>query len=152
MTTIAAKVCKEGGQIASDLQATHSGGLKFKLKTKILEFSQPLIWPTKFYLGLCGDLDSFSDVISYLTDPTDFKRAPRGTGGDFLVLTGDKKLFTFKSPAKWMAIDSPFYAVGTGMNYAMSAMDCGKTALQAVKVASKYDIYTGMGFKSFDLK
>lgn len=146
MTTIAAT--RE--QIAGDLQATHSGGLKFKLKTKIGEFYQPLIWPTKFYVGMCGDVDSFPDVIEWLGDPTS-RKPPKATGGDFLVLTEDKKIFTFKNPSKWIAVNQSFYAVGSGMNYAMSAMECGKTAIEAVKVASKFDLYTGMGVTHFDV-
>lgn len=147
MTTIAANKT----QIACDLQATHSGGLKFKLKTKILEFYQPLIWPTPFYVGLCGDVDSFPDMIDYFSDPT-ARKPPKGGSGDFLILTDDKKIFTFKNPSKWIAVNQDFYAVGTGMNYAMSAMECGKTPLEAVKIASKFDLYTGMGFKHIDIK
>jgi len=147
MTTIAC----DKSQIAGDLQATHSGGLKFKLKTKLQEFYQPLIWPTKFYVGLCGNVDEFPDILMYLADPTQFKKAPKGSGGDFLILTEDKQIFTFKSPAKWIAVNQPFYAVGSGMNYAMSAMACGKTPVEAVKVASKFDLYTGFGVTHFDI-
>jgi hypothetical protein len=117
-----------------------------------VEFTQPLLWPTKFYLGLCGNVDDFPDVINFLEDPTSWKKPPKGSGGDFLILTEDKKIFTFKSPAKWIAVNQDFYSVGSGMNYAMSAMECGKSALEAVKVASKFDLYTGMGTKHYDIK
>lgn len=146
MTTIAATK----KQIAGDLQATHSGGLKFKLKTKIIEFYQPLLWPNKFYVGLCGNVDAFPNIINWLSDPTG--KPPKDASGDFLVLTEDKKIFTFKNPANWIAINQDFYAVGSGMPFAMSAMSCGKTALEACKIANKFDMYTGMGYTHVDLK
>lgn len=124
--------------------------MKFKLKTKIVEFDQPLIWPVKFYVGLCGDVDTFSDTIDYLRNPVG-RKPPRGTGGDFVILTEDRKIFTFKNPSKWLTINQNFCAVGSGMTYAMSAMECGKTPIEAVKVASKFDLYTGMGFKHIDI-
>lgn len=109
------------------------------------------MWPTKFYVGLCGDVDVFPDIIEFLSDPTS-RKAPKAVGGEFLVLTEDKKLFTFQNPTKWIMVNQPFYAVGSGMNYAMAAMECGKSPIEAVKIASKFDRSTGMGFKSFDIK
>jgi hypothetical protein len=147
MTTIAVNK----SQIACDLQATHSGGLKFKIKTKIIPIEQPLVYPTKFYVGLCGNTDLFSDIISWFANPESYKRPPSGKGGDFIVLTADKKIFTFASPAQWLPIDQPFYAVGSGMNFAMAAMEAGKTPLQSVKIASKFDPLTGLGFKKVDI-
>jgi hypothetical protein len=148
MTTIA--VTRD--QIAGDRQVTHSGGLKFKVTTKVHEFYQPLLWPKKFYVGMCGNVDEFPDILQFLYDPAAMKKAPKGNGGECVVLTEDRKIFTFKSPSKWIHVEQPFYAVGTGMNYAMSAMECGKTAIEAVKVASKFDLYTGMGVTHFDVE
>ena len=39
----------------------------------------------------------------------------------------------------------PFYAIGSGREYAMAAMHCGKTAAEAVEIAAVYDLYTGGG-------
>lgn len=38
-----------------------------------------------------------------------------------------------------------FYAIGSGREYAMAAMHCGKTAAEAVEIAAVYDLYTGGG-------
>lgn len=40
-------------------------------------------------------------------------------------------------------IKGPFIADGTGFKVALGAMEMGASAAEAVKVASKYDIYTG---------
>jgi len=147
MTTIAATK----SQIACDVQATHPSGMKFKIKTKVHEFYQPLIYPTKFYMGFCGSLDSVVPAIDFFTDPTQYKKPPKISNAEFMVLTEDKKLFMFYNPAQWIAIDQPYYAIGSGMCYAMGAMAAGKTPLEAVKLAAKYDAGTGLGYKSFNV-
>ena len=44
----------------------------------------------------------------------------------------------------WLEIRMPFYAVGSGRDFAIGAMHCGKTPAEAVEIASKYDLKTGM--------
>lgn len=34
------------------------------------------------------------------------------------------------------------FAIGSGCKYAMAAMACGKTPVEAVKVAAKFDVFT----------
>ena len=148
MTTIA---CSKT-QIACDLQATHSGGLKFKIRTKIVPINNPVVYPHKFYVGLCGDTSLFTDIVGWLADPSAYKRPPKGNGGDFIVLAEDGCIFTFANPSQWMPVDQPYYSVGTGMNYAMAAMAAGKTPYEAVKIAGKFDPSTGMGYKKVDFK
>lgn len=48
-------------------------------------------------------------------------------------------------------IHDPFYAIGTGAPYAVAAMECGRTAEQAVAVASKYDTTCGHGIDTLQL-
>lgn len=40
-------------------------------------------------------------------------------------------------------IDSEFYAVGSGDDYALGAMACGCSAVQAVEIAARFDPHTG---------
>lgn len=144
MTTIA--VTKT--QIACDLQFTHSNGLKFKGKTKLYEFPISAIYPKPFCIGYCGDAAAILPVLDWLVDPT--TRPPKSTTGEFVVLTSDKKIYTFSSPAQWIIVDQPMYAIGSGSHFALGAMGAGATALEAVKSAAKFDPMTGLGFKSVD--
>lgn len=41
------------------------------------------------------------------------------------------------------------FAIGSGAKYAMAAMACGKTPAEAVKVAAKFDPFTGGAVRSF---
>lgn len=44
------------------------------------------------------------------------------------------------------------YAIGSGMEFAMAAMDSGLSAKQAVKVAKKRDPYTGGKVRTFNVE
>lgn len=147
MTTIA--VSKK--QIAGDRQATHGGGMKFRLKTKIFEYESPLLYPKKFYVGLAGNVDKFADVLEFFLDPTQFKKAP-SLNGEGVILTADGKIFTFgKSPDNWIVVDQPTYSIGSGSHIAMGAMAAGATPLDAVKAAIKMDPSSGMGTSHYNL-
>ncbi|MGH8759594.1 MAG: hypothetical protein ACREVW_08805 [Burkholderiales bacterium] len=37
----------------------------------------------------------------------------------------------------------PFYAIGSGAHFALAAMACGKSAVQAVRISARFDPYTG---------
>lgn len=37
----------------------------------------------------------------------------------------------------------PFYAIGSGAHYALAAMACGKSAVEAVRIAARFDPGTG---------
>lgn len=45
-----------------------------------------------------------------------------------------------------------FITMGTGADYAMGAMEAGKTAKEAVKIATKYDVNSGGDILVFDTK
>lgn len=43
----------------------------------------------------------------------------------------------------FLACSRPFHAIGSGRDYALAAMACGKTAQQAVEIAMSFDNGTG---------
>lgn len=43
----------------------------------------------------------------------------------------------------WYTHDTPYYAIGSGMDFAYGAMDYGASAVEAVKVAIKRNAYCG---------
>lgn len=147
MTTIAATRF----QIAGDRQASHSGGLKFKLKTKLNSYENPIFYPTTFHVGLCGNIEDFPAVWDFFTDPTQYKKAPKLTKGEGLILSEDGKIWTFWKADMWHLVDQPYYAIGSGMNFAMGSMAAGSSAYEAVKYASKLCPSTGMGITKIDL-
>lgn len=137
--------------MACDLQATHSSNYKLKVKTKIFEIENKHLWNTPFLVGYSGNVDEVPGVIAYLLTADQTTKPPKAKTIEGLILTKDRKIFSFfGNPSTWIQIDQPYYAIGSGMHFAGSAMECGKTPLEAVKIASKFDTGTGMGFKTFD--
>ena len=147
MTTIAVSRT----QIAGDRQANHNGGLKFKIKSKIYSFSNSDFYKYSFHIGLAGNVDTFPEVIAFFLDPSNVEKTPKLKGGEGIILSEDGKIWTFADPSKWLYIDQPYYAIGTGMNFAMGAMSAGATPYEAVKYAEKLDPQTGMGVTKIDI-
>lgn len=65
-----------------------------------------------------------------------------GDAFDILIWDG-KKLFEANSCCRPCEIEEPYYAIGSGAVHAITAMDCGKSAAQAVQMAMKRDPATG---------
>jgi hypothetical protein len=138
-------------QIAGDRQANHNGGLKFKLKTKLYSFENPIFYHKPFHVGLCGNVDDFPEIIEFFSDPTKYKKAPKFNKGEGVILSEDGKIWTFWRADTWCLVDQPFYSVGSGMNFAMGSMAAGSTAYEAVKYAATLCPNTGMGITKIDI-
>lgn len=134
-------------EIACDLQFTHGSGYKFKGSTKVHEIFNPSVYPKPFYVGFCGSVEAGQAGLAWLVDPSD--KPPKTSGAEFVILTKDKRMFTFQNPSKWIEIKEPFYSVGSGSQYAAGALAAGKTPIEAVKIAAKFDPHTGVGYKTF---
>jgi hypothetical protein len=132
--------------MVGDLQMTEAN-MKWKCKTKIYKFpAHEATYPTEFFGGFAGDLGVCLDVAAYLSMPDTFKPPRQAING--LILTADKKIFSFNYARTWMELDVPYAAAGSGMYYAIAAMDAGASPIEAMKIVSKRDPYTGMGYKS----
>jgi hypothetical protein len=98
-------------------------------------------------IGVCGHFEAsllFAEWYGSRSDKI-FDRITRfDKDSDFSVLiwTG-KKLFTADRMMLMYEAHEDYYAIGTGASYAITAMDCGKSAAQAVQMAMKRDINTG---------
>lgn len=65
-----------------------------------------------------------------------------GDAFDILIWDG-KRLFEANPCCRPVELDEPYYAIGSGGVHAITAMDCGKTAAQAVQLAMKRDCASG---------
>jgi hypothetical protein len=149
LTTIA--INKQG--IAGDKQFTYNGTTKMLGKTKIFEVpadtAKGVFGCKKVLVGFCGDAVPMNRAVRWLWEPT--SRSPKLKNIEVLVLTDRKEIFHGNDFRSLLKIEDPYAAIGTGMQYALGAMRSGKTPLEAVKIASAYDIYTGMGFNELRL-
>lgn len=151
MTTVAANRTT----IASDLQFTY-GNTRFKGKTKIFDFPKPkaqfLLKTDRVLAGVSGSATQIAHLVEWLHDGETTSKPPKIKKLELLCLTAEGKLYWGDGVTSFLQIDEPFWAIGSGMDFAIGAMKQGATPLEAVKVASKSDVNTGLGFQEFHLK
>ena len=136
MTTIAYR----NGIMASDSMASEEDYLQKVDCQKIWKIKDTLIGTAKgSYAGLVF-IEWFKgkvpkDKMDWLDQGDDFETLVVDTKGT--ILTYNRYLVPDRHGQK------EFWAIGSGAKCAMVAMECGKTAEQAVRLAIKYDLYSG---------
>lgn len=147
MTTIAANK----DTIACDLQFT-TGTIKLKGGSKITEvggtIAKELFGVDRVLIGYCGTAAELGNMNRWLSNPT--TKPPVFRNGNMLMLS-KRGLFFSENLIDWHPVNQKYYAMGSGGAFALGALEAGKTPLEAVKVASKHDAFTGMGFKEYKL-
>ena len=95
----------------------------------------------KHFYGACGDVQICRAVHAWLMgeDKPALSDADKFHG----LLIEDGKVFTLESRLIKIPHDSPFIAIGSGRDFAMGAMACGKSAADAVRIAMQFDVDTG---------
>ena len=147
MTTIAYK----DGTMAADSQLTRGDTIPMFGTCKIIENDGWLI-------GVAGDLADIvrienalawhlSETTAEGTGKTE-KRALTAIGKDcndaqLLVVTPTYQVYEFDMSRIGVLINLPFYAIGSGADFALGAMEAGATARRAVEVSTKFDIRSG---------
>ena len=142
MTTIAIK----DGILACEGKETHSDGFIVSWNT------EKVLLHNDAYYGFCGSTHHILVVMDTIK-----------ANGELTDLSPDITLQFIKMPKKgpplllWLEnghltqeiIGKEGMAIGSGMNYAMVAMSCGKSAVEAVKEAIKWDCFSGGKVKSY---
>lgn len=128
MTTIA----WDGKTLAADTRAT-AGGFAFG-NDKAVRLKDG-----RLYAG-SGSAEDCEAVRIWLETGGDKPTLKDYVG---LVIGSDASIWRYEDKLVPFQVTSPFHAVGSGRDYAIAAMHMGKTAREAVELASVYDIYTG---------
>lgn len=138
MTTIA----WDGKTLASDSRSTMGSMIYEEDAQKIFPNVGPFV-----VLGIAGDYQAAMDVIDMIKDFTKISHI-RGIPTEdighvsLIGVTHDGILWSYAGENSCqLRSDRPF-ATGSGGEYALAAMDLGKTAEEAVIYASTRDIYT----------
>jgi ATP-dependent protease HslVU (ClpYQ) peptidase subunit len=126
---------------------THHSGYKLRIATKVHLFNNKLIYPTPFYLGFAGSVDDAHSILEWFMEPDN--KPPRVKASEYIILSADKKIFTFTNPHRWIEIGEQYYSIGSGAQYALGALAAGKSPKEAVEISAKCDPHTGMGVKTF---
>ena len=134
MTTIA---CNKD-VMAADSQATASN--RSSKVVKIFRVNGDII-------GCSGTVEDWLIFVEWYKNKT----SPPELDSDFgaLVLTRDGTIYEYGNKLMKMEIFEDFYAIGSGSDIAIGAMSVGADPKQAVKIAAKFDVYTGEPVKTF---
>lgn len=147
MTTVA----WDGRTLASDSRATWDGHVKSHC-VKMWRV-QSRVDPVKgeCLLAIAGDLYAgllFKDWLELGGEPHLIKRGVTGemddSGGDFDALIVHRRgVYGANFLCRLEPIGMDEWAHGSGRMAALAAMACGKSATEAVRIASRFDAYTG---------
>ena len=136
MTTIA----WDGKTLAGDKQSTSGNTPTVTVKVAKIKRGKEV-----YLVGFCGRLADGQAFFRFVE--RDFQDAPPINDLSAMVIKRDGTVTTYSdvnaNPCALGKLD--YWAVGSGSDYALGAMAFGATAEQAIEVATKLDIYTGMG-------
>lgn len=137
MTTIAYK----NGILAADKQ-TNLGPFPTRT-TKVFRHGEWLAAGT-------GDTHRIREIHEWIEAGMDPKTLPAfqrdpDTSATFILVDQKGEIFLLDNSHTLVQVEQPFYAIGSGRDFAMMAMHLGKSAPEAVELAAIYDTSTGMG-------
>jgi hypothetical protein len=137
MTTIAYK----DGVLAGDKRACY--GQVAHPVTKVRRLKDGSI------AGGAGTMACILQMLDWLDSGGDHARFPAEQRTDdwepILVVRPDRRIQIYERTPFPTETHSPFFAIGSGKEYAMMAMHLGKSAAEAVALAAQFDPGTGHG-------
>lgn len=140
MTTIA----WDGHTLAGDRQSTWGGTAT---KTRKIFRAEHTDGRKMIYgcAGLSHECQAYTRWINGEIEKPDFT--------DLSILSIDQKgrIWHTNQTLLWVRIMARQWAIGCGCDYALGAMAAGKTATEAVRIASKLDVHTGLGVDTLRL-
>ncbi|MDE2468427.1 MAG: hypothetical protein KGL35_06715 [Bradyrhizobium sp.] len=143
MTTVA----WDGKMLAADRRAT-SQGMAYEV-CKLHRTPDGRLLAGAGYAGLIGRM------FAWLDNPErDWNARPAEQASDdyvFIIEITTAAEIRLHGRYGEETTTSPFTASGSGRDYAMAAMACGKTAAEAVEIAARFDIGTGGGVDTLTL-
>jgi len=129
----------DGKTLAADKQYTNAGIRR--TGTKIFRLRDGLA-------AICGRASESLEMLEWLRGerkPESFPAVCRNSDDSLVVVVAGGKVYSYENTPYPMVYEDPFFAAGSGRDYAMAAMHCGKTAAEAVDIACLYESGCGMG-------
>lgn len=137
MTTIA----WDGNTLAADKMCVNNG--LPRTTTKIVKINNRLCFGS-------GDFDLLKAMYDWVDGGMDKSKYPErqkldASTSSFYIIEPDKTILCFEREPHPFPIQDLFVACGSGRDFAYAAMYLGRSAFEAVEIASVFDINTGMG-------
>lgn len=145
MTTIA----WDGTTLAGDRRITGGGEVATEM-TKVAQRKDGAI------IGVAGETCTSHATMRWFIDgeqspKPDMKTHDPGCNAGAIIVRPNGNV-EVHDQFGWHPVESKHYAIGSGGTLALVAMHLGQTAVEAVKTASKFDIYTNNKVNSATIK
>ncbi|RJP48709.1 MAG: hypothetical protein C4586_08300 [Anaerolineaceae bacterium] len=97
--------------------------------------------------GWSGGFDNTQRFFDWIQEgrPNDKKPSMEKDQGFVGIIIENEEIYRYEMGLFPIKINKPFWAIGSGSDYALAAMEMGATAEQAIEIASRLDLYTGLG-------
>jgi len=109
-------------------------------------------------VGISGEMSTGLMLVDWLDKPIhdensypDNKLPDRGCRAIMVHITNDKQIYEYSEMSKPILINDEHYTLGTGQEYAMAAMACGKNAYEACLITCSLSASCGMGIDTLTL-
>lgn len=137
----------DGKTLAADKRSC--GGSLHSTVTKIFKVNGTLV-------GVSGDFVVGMSMLNWLLKGGDAAAFPekqkvRETYATVVQIDTDGKVWKYEDTPYPFRVEEPFYAIGSGRDFAIAAMHYGKSSLEAVLLASRFDPGCGNGVDALRL-
>jgi ATP-dependent protease HslVU (ClpYQ) peptidase subunit len=140
-------VAWDGRTLAADKRAT-GAGMK-STATKIHRLPDGLV-------GFSGGGAHAAELLNWFfgaRNPDTYPRRDDDEGAGSLMINSAGAVFMYSANSPFPErIEDPFFARGSGRDYAMAAMHLGCDSRRAVEVACAFDVYCGNGIDTLELE
>ena len=140
-------IAYDGRSVAADRQSTNNGLRNEAQKLFKLESGA--------VVAVTGDYSLSLELKDWFAAGCQQGKCPcsrdKDNFGKIVVFNIDGRVFEYENCAQPIEVLDRFKAWGCGRDYAIAAMDLGKSAKEAVLLASKYDAFCGLGVDVVDL-
>jgi len=140
VTTIAYR----DGVIAADSLITQNG-------TRIGTVAKIVRVPGGGLAGVAGELGGMARFLDWARSGAEGELTFSTCEIDGFLVTAEGQVLVTTDSGGMVKIKQPFHAVGSGRDFARGALAAGATAVEAVKIAMKFDTQTGGRVRSLVL-
>ena len=136
----------DGKTLAADKRAAY-GSYKGGVVTKIFRWKGGLC-------GVSGSMGHGMQLVSWLQKGAVEENFPEPdeSGTQFIVVHTDGRVAFYEDSPTPLYFENAHQAIGSGANYALSAMALGKDAKDAVAFACTMDAFCGNGIDTLELQ
>ena len=150
-------VAWDGKVLAADKRSVANGCARTSIKAHLIQGPLSFTpWDRKAIIAHCGSLPRGMMLLEWFRSGADPAKWPTlrdpQDWTSLITISHDGACRVFEEEPVAVLIDAPYWAWGSGRDYALGAMAMNADAVRAVEIASQFDVYCGSGIDFYDLQ